>query len=138
MKITELLLGIVVFSMVTLGFVGMYTDIADTYGRGDIEELTFMRGTVTSINSTLANMEQQFEEEVPVASQYWPLIAPFTALNFLWGTMDMGRNMITDVISINETSGGIPVPDWFGAGVITIFMIVIVMGVIAAFLKYKP
>lgn len=139
MKITNLLIGIVVFSMITMAFTGMYLDAAEWYDReGEIEELEFVEGTVTSINSTMSTMEQQFEQEQANPTQYNPIIAPFTALNFLWGTMDMGINLITDVISINESSGGIPTPDWFQAGIVTILMIVIVMGVIAAFLKYKP
>lgn len=139
MKITGLLIGIVVFSMITLGFVGMYTDLATTYDReGEIEELTFMKGTVTSINQTMSNMEAQFEQAKADPTAYMPITAPVTATLFLFGVMNLGSSLVTDVISINETSSGIPVPSWFGAGVITIFMIIIVMGIIAMFLKYKP
>lgn len=143
MKITNILIAVVIFSMVGMAFSGMYINMASTYsdyGVGDPTQMGFLNNTMTSINTTMINMEQSMEDAQIYPSYLLPFVAPLSATRMLFDIPGIFSGLFTDITTLEVTTGtGANIlPSWFPGAMLIITVIIVVMGIVATFMKWKP
>jgi beta-lactamase regulating signal transducer with metallopeptidase domain len=141
MEIGQMLIGVVIFSMVAIGFTALFVDVnvsGNYLVPVPMNNMTTFSKTVTSINSTLKDIQSSFAADTPNSPYQNPLLAPYTSVRLLLGVPSMMTGIVQDVATIGVTSQGSIFPWWLTAGIITIIGIIVVFAVIAALLGKAP
>jgi len=133
MALRNIVIGMMVFSALIVGFSAFYLDLSEQYGKmpDDLSTLEITEGIRKQTEEMKATIEQT--EKGTLGFVYLILVGVYQAALLPFNFIGLISTLIADTAS----SIGIPVPSWFVALLMTGTMIYILYEIISAFMKYK-
>lgn len=132
MKISDLLIGMIIFTGIVAGMGIFYGDLASTYGKTDVKNLSFINVTsnVTSFYEDLqTNTTNNFGAVGTFFTSIGIIIGAVTQLATFPGVMMGFVNDVTATL----VDIGIPIPGWFVNMIIGVITVLVVFLLISFF-----